>query len=47
MWVGLLLKPRLCIELGVLRGIGELAAVRIRIIEIHGWHSLATSHNLD
>ena len=45
MWVGLLLEPRLCIELGVLRGIGELAAIRIRVIEIHYRHSLATSHN--
>jgi hypothetical protein len=45
MWVGLLLESRLCIELGVLRGIGELPAIRIRVIEIHYRHSLATSHN--
>jgi hypothetical protein len=44
MWVGLL-KPSLCIELGVLRGISELAAKRVRVIEIHCRQSLATLHN--
>jgi hypothetical protein len=47
MWAGLLLEPRLCIKLRVLRGIGELAAIRIGVIEIHCRHSLATSHNSD
>jgi hypothetical protein len=44
MWVGLL-KPSLWIELGMLRGISELAAKRVRVIEIHCRQSLATLHN--
>lgn len=44
---GLLLEAGLRIKLGVLRGIGKLAAVRIRVIEIHRRHSLATSHSSD
>lgn len=45
--VWLLLEARLWIKLGVLRGIRKLAAVRIRVIEIHRRHSLATSHSSD
>lgn len=47
LWIGLLLEARLGIELGVLRGTGELGGVGIRGIEIHGRQSLATSHKSD